>query len=286
MILSLNTSIMSLRSSVGNFLSDIAWRLLHGKVDALAQGKAEHLQQSLRQEFAVKENHLKQTLRIEMKALEAQMNYRPDLPAEWQQHVKQADGYVDFENIFRDPAIITKRHKHYLPFFAGASEVLDIGCGRGEFLELLRQEGIPARGIDSSPEMIEVCRKKGLTNVQVADATHYLSSLPDASIGHVFSCHMIEHMPMEAVEKFFSLAWRKMRPGGKLVVETPNPHSLPAFKLFWLDPTHVRPLYPEFLEWVARVGGFQHTEILYLTEDGFSATHGPWYGNYALIATR
>lgn len=271
---------------MGNFLSDIAWRLLHGKVDALAQQKAERLQMLLRQEFTQSDAAHEDRFKTSIKALEAQMNFQPTLAVDWQKKVKPGDSYVSFENIFRDSKIIAKRNKRYLPFFKDAKSVLDIGCGRGEFLALLKKNGISGYGIDSSPEMIEACWQKGLKDVEAAEAMTHLASLPENSQGGIFSCHVIEHLPINDVMKFFPLAHAALESGGVLVLETPNPHSLPAFKLFWLDPTHVRPLFPEFLEWCARAGGFTNVEIRYLTEDGFSPTHGSWYGNYALVAIK
>lgn len=271
---------MSLRSTIGNFLSEWAWRLVHGKVDALAQQKTEKSQKLLQEELA----RLEYMFKVSIEQIESQLNFRPGMTTGWQENVRAGDGYVGFEDAFRDSAVIAERSKRYLPYFSEVTQVLDIGCGRGEFLELLQKQGISVHGIDSSAEMIEACRKKGLKEVEVAQALAYLTSLPENSQGGIFSCHVLEHLPIQDVISFFPATYKALKAGGTLVVETPNPHSLPAFKLFWLDPTHVRPLFPEFLEWAARAGGFQKVEILYLTEDGFSATHGPWYGNYALAA--
>lgn len=269
----------TIRAWSGKKLEEFLWRYLQPRVRTLVEKQDSALQKTLHEEIIRSEAQVK-------KDLELQMNFQPALPADWQSRVKQGGTYVDFENIFRDTKIIAKRNARYIPFFADVSRVLDIGCGRGEFLEMLRREGIEAFGIDNSPEMIEVCQQKGLTNVKVADAIEYVSSVPGETLGGIFSCHAIEHLPIEEVMKFFPLARNALTLGGTLIVETPNPHSLPAFKLFWLDPTHVRPLFPEFLEWCARAGGFTNVEILYLTDDGFSSTHSPWYGNYALVAKK
>lgn len=271
--------IRKIRAWSGKKLENFLWRFLHGKVEALAQHKAENLQQLLRREWRNADE-------ASENRLQAQMNFQPTLAEDWQRRVKRSDTYVGFENIFRDSNIIAQRNQRYLPYFAGANSVLDVGCGRGEFLEMLEKNGIEATGIDSSAEMIEACQKKGLKNVKVAEALPHLSSLPENSQGGIFSCHVLEHLPIDDVIKFFPLAWKSLQADGTLIIETPNPHSLPAFKLFWLDPTHIRPLFPEFLEWAARAGGFTDVQILYLTDQGFSPTHGPWLGNYALIAKK
>ena len=257
-----------LRAWGGKKIEVLLWHFLQGRVRRAAQEKAEAAAEHMR------------------KDLELQMNFQPKLPAGWRERVKTGDNYVGFENLFRDSATIAERNKRYLKFFQNKSPVLDVGCGRGEFLELLKQHHVAAQGIDSSPDMIQACRSRGLENVERADANSHLSSLPKESLGGIFSCHVVEHMAVEGVIQFFPLAYAALQAEGILVVETPNPHSLPAFKLFWLDPTHVRPLFPEFLEWAARAGGFTEVDIMYLTEDGFSPTHSPWHGNYALIAKK
>ena len=156
---------------------------------------------------------------------------------------------------------IRKRLEIYLPFLAGG-EVLDLGCGRGEFLELLRGAGIAARGVDSSAEMVAICRGKGLTVVE-GDLFSALAAEPEAGLGAVVSFHVIEHLPPPLIDRLVKLAWRALRPGGALILETPSPLSLVvAARNFWLDPTHQRPVHPELLRLFAEAAGFMEIRTL------------------------
>jgi SAM-dependent methyltransferase len=170
--------------------------------------------------------------------------------------------YVGFEDQFRGSRdAIRTRLESYLPFFAGTSDVVDVGCGRGEFLELLAGAGIRARGIDLNHEMAEQCRARGL-DVTEADAVGYLSALPDASIGGLFAAQVVEHLQPGYLLQFLELAFHKIRPGGRLVLETLNPACWVAFfESFIRDITHVWPLHPETLKYFVLASGFSRAEI-------------------------
>jgi O-antigen chain-terminating methyltransferase len=170
--------------------------------------------------------------------------------------------YLAFENEFRgSPALIRARLETYVPIFDGQSDVLDIGCGRGEFLELLRQRGISARGIDLNQAMVEEARGRGL-DAACADAVAYLRGLPDASLGGVFAAQVVEHLTTAYLGALLDAAAAKLRPGGRIVLETINPRCWVAFFESYLrDPTHVRPLHPETLQYLLRVRGFQRVEL-------------------------
>jgi SAM-dependent methyltransferase len=172
--------------------------------------------------------------------------------------------YVGFEDQFRGSReAIRTRLESYLPFFAGASDVVDVGCGRGEFLELLRDAGIRARGIDLNHEMAELCRANGL-DVTEADAVGYLTSLPDASIGGLFAAQVVEHLQPAYLLQFLELAFLKIRPGGRLVLETLNPACWVAFfESYIRDITHVWPLHPETLKYLVFASGFTRADIEY-----------------------
>jgi SAM-dependent methyltransferase len=170
--------------------------------------------------------------------------------------------YVGFEDRFRGAReAITERLTSYVPLFEGKAEVLDVGCGRGEFLDLLKARGIRARGIDLNHEMVEACRARGL-DVSEADAVGYLSALDDASLGGIFSAQVVEHLEPAYLLRFLELAFHKLRPGGRLVLETLNPACWVAFFDSYIrDITHVWPLHPDTLKYLVTASGFTSATI-------------------------
>jgi SAM-dependent methyltransferase len=170
--------------------------------------------------------------------------------------------YVGFEDQFRGSRdVIKARLESYLPQFEGRTDVLDVGCGRGEFLDLLTARGIRARGIDLNHEMAEGCRARGL-DVSEADAVGYLAALPDASLGGIFSAQVVEHLQPEYLLQFLELAGHKLRPGGRIVLETLNPACWVAFfESYIRDITHVWPLHPETLKYLVLASGFTRAAI-------------------------
>jgi O-antigen chain-terminating methyltransferase len=157
--------------------------------------------------------------------------------------------YAWFAERFRGPqALIKASQRSYVPYFAGKREVLDIGCGRGEFLELMREAGISAAGIDSSSECVAACREKGLA-AQAGDLFEYLGSLPEESLDGIFCAQVVEHLPPGRLPEMIRLCAARLERGGVLVIETPNPACLAIFATyFYLDPTHVRPVPLPLLE--------------------------------------
>jgi 2-polyprenyl-3-methyl-5-hydroxy-6-metoxy-1,4-benzoquinol methylase len=151
--------------------------------------------------------------------------------------------YGRFADRFRGPEeYVRKGQRFYLPYFTGRRAVLDIGCGRGEFLELMREAGVAARGIDLSRESVDLCRFKGL-QADVADLFGYLADLPEASLDGIFSAQVVEHLPPERLPEMIRLAASRLERGGVLAIETPNPECLAIFAShFYLDPTHTRPV--------------------------------------------
>ena len=170
--------------------------------------------------------------------------------------------YVGFEDQFRGSReVIRGRLESYLPLFDGHAEVLDVGCGRGEFLDLLAARGIAAKGIDLNHEMAEGCRARGL-DVSEADAVTYLTALPDGSLGGLFSAQVVEHPEPPYLLQFLELAGHKLRPGGRLVLETLNPACWVAFfESYIRDITHVWPLHPETLKYLVVASGFTSAAI-------------------------
>ena len=172
--------------------------------------------------------------------------------------------YVGFEDQFRgSPDDILRRVEEYLPVFENASDVLDVGCGRGEFLELLRNRGMTARGIDINPAMVDVCRGKGL-QAETGDALAYLRGLPDGSLGGLFAAQVVEHLEPRYLMRLLDAAFDKLRPGAPIVLETINPACWFAFfESYIRDLTHVRPVHPDTLKYLLIATGFQRVEIRY-----------------------
>jgi SAM-dependent methyltransferase len=170
--------------------------------------------------------------------------------------------YVGFEDQFRGSReVIRARLESYLPLFEGRTDILDVGCGRGEFLDLLGSRRIAARGIDLNHEMAEGCRARGL-DVTEADAVSYLATLPDGSLGGIFSAQVVEHLEPQYLLQFLELAGHKLRPGGRLVLETLNPACWVAFfESYIRDITHVWPLHPETLKYLVLASGFSSAAI-------------------------
>lgn len=173
--------------------------------------------------------------------------------------------YLRFSDRFRgNEAYVRSQHNHYLEVFQDASEVLDIGCGRGEFLECLRDAGRSGRGVESSEELVNLCRSKGL-QVEKADLFQYLREAELGSIGGIFCSQVVEHLPTELVPTLIELASSALQPGGKLVIETPNPECLAIFAThFYIDPTHVRPVPASLLAFYLEEAGFGQIQVNYL----------------------
>ena len=151
--------------------------------------------------------------------------------------------------------------RFYVPYFAGKREVLDIGCGRGEFLELMREAGIPATGIDANPDCAAVCREKGLS-AQAADVFHYLENLAESSLDGVFCSHVVEHLEPLRLSRMLQLCGSRLERGGVIAIETPNPECLAIFATyFYLDPTHVRPVPRQLLEFYFAENGMATLEF-------------------------
>lgn len=176
-----------------------------------------------------------------------------------------AFAYVGFEDRYRGAReSIRDRQRDYVPLFENAADVLDIGCGRGEFLDLLREAGIPARGVDANPEMVAGCRAQGLEAI-TGDALASLEALPDGALGGLFSAQVVEHLQPDVLVRLIRVAWRKLRPGSTIAIETINPSCwLAFFETYLRDFTHVKPLHPETLRYLLAAGGFHSPEIRFL----------------------
>jgi len=157
---------------------------------------------------------------------------------------------------------IREQQKRYVARFAGASGViLDIGCGRGEFLDAAKTAGLPARGVDQNPESIALCRSKGL-EVEQADLFEYIGSLADGSLGGAYCAQVVEHLPPSGVLRLVKLLGQKLRLGALVAIETPNPECLAIFAThFYLDPTHTRPIPAPLLRFYLEEAGFGSVQV-------------------------
>jgi len=145
--------------------------------------------------------------------------------------------------------------------FRDKHPVLDLGCGPGTFLSLFREAQIPAYGVDANEEAVKTCLDRGL-RAERADAVEHLLSLPENSLGGIASFHLVEHLDAEALEALLTLSLSRLRPGGQIVIETPDPRSLLVLSQdFFKDPSHLRPLHPEGLLILMEEIGFVEVRI-------------------------
>src|SRR5262249_42615354 len=167
-----------------------------------------------------------------------------------------------FENRYRGSREeIRGRLTGYLGLFAELAPVIDLGCGRGEFLELLKERGIAGRGVDGNANAVRECRDKGL-DVRVGDLVDYLHEQAKGSLGGVFAAHVAEHLPPDVLVALLAEAHRALRPGGLLLLETPNPRSVVGFlEVYNRDLTHERPLHPDTLSFLAAAAGFTDVRV-------------------------
>ncbi|MCM3881413.1 MAG: class I SAM-dependent methyltransferase [Vicinamibacterales bacterium] len=174
----------------------------------------------------------------------------------------EAATYVGFEDRFRgSQREISLRMEDYLPLLASASDVVDVGCGRGELLDLLKRHGVTARGVDVNLAMVELCLSRGLS-VEAGDALGYLARQPDASIGGLVAIQVVEHFEPAYLSTFLETAYQKMRPGAPIILETINPACWMAFfETYIRDLTHQRPLHPETLRYLVQASGFQNVDV-------------------------
>jgi O-antigen chain-terminating methyltransferase len=172
--------------------------------------------------------------------------------------------YAGFENRFRGrDDEVKKQLRDYVSYFPKGGMVLDLGCGRGEFLELLREEEIEAAGVDSNGQMVDICLDKGL-RCQKGDLLEKLAEWLDGTLGGIFSSQVIEHLPPQYLKKLIEMCRHKLAPGGTLVLETVNPLSVFALvQVYYLDLSHRNPIHPQALKFMLEASGFEEVEIKY-----------------------
>ncbi len=195
------------------------------------------------------------------------------------------DLYLSFESIFRgSEEMIRERQRTYLDVLRDRrGPVVDLGCGRGEMLDLLREASITAVGVDTDAGMVKRARAKG-NEVVHESALPFLRAQPDGSIGGIFCAQVIEHMPYKELLELLLLGRQKLEPGGPLVLETVNPHSHRALKTFWVDLTHNQPIFPEVLVALCRETGYGEAIVRFPCGRGDLQHDRAWEGEYAVIA--
>jgi SAM-dependent methyltransferase len=172
--------------------------------------------------------------------------------------------YAGFENRYRgSEEEVKKQQSLYLSYFQKNGKVLDLGCGRGEFLEILRDNGIESRGIEINEQMVDICHDKGL-DCQKGDILETLVQAEDNSLGGIFSSQVIEHLPAPYLKRLIELAYFKLRPRSHIVLETLNPSSVfTLVQIYFLDLTHQVPIHPQALKFLLESSGFEDIKIQY-----------------------
>lgn len=189
--------------------------------------------------------------------------------------------YAAFDEHFRgSKEEIKERLKVYLPIVrAGgigvtSTRIVDVGCGRGEWLELLSEEGLTAMGVDANRILVAQCRERGLEVVE-DDLMNYLRSLPDESLGGITGFHIVEHLPIETLVKLIDETMRVLQPGGVVIFETPNPQNVLVGSCnFYFDPTHRNPLPSQVLKFLIESRGFVGVKILNLNPSDEAPVEG------------
>ncbi|MGO9334312.1 MAG: methyltransferase domain-containing protein [Acidimicrobiales bacterium] len=198
--------------------------------------------------------------------------------------------YADFEEVFRGPSVhVTEVVKEYLPDILALDRhgpVVDLGSGRGEWLELLKDAGVDAYGVDPNQEFVEQCQARGL-KVVLADACEHLAGVSERSLSALTAFHLVENVPVDRVIKLIDLSVRALQPGGLLILETANPDNLVVgASSFYVDPSHVRPLPPRLLAFLVEARGFADVETRFLHPNAAGNLPSPrdtepWSGDLA-----
>ncbi len=196
------------------------------------------------------------------------------------------DGYRGFEDLFRgSEQMIRDRQRVYLDLVSGREPVLDAGCGRGEFLDLLAERGIAFQAVDLDLDQVARCHKKGHENVEQGDLIGVLERAEPNSLGAIFSAQVIEHIELSQLQRFLDLSLSRLKPGGLLIAETVNPHSAAALKAFWVDPTHKHPLFPETMLALCALSGYAAGDVFAPVGTGDWDEDRTRVGEYAIVAT-
>ena len=266
----------ALRAEETSFLDALRETVI-GQLETLRQEQASALQAlqaevaSQNRERRAQERHMALLLEEARKHFAAQLPLDP-LPALDDTAKRTLDAFfAAFDERFRGRRDEIKRLlRVYLPLLQetqikmGTGFIIDLGCGRGEWLELLQEEGFQAKGVDQNHILVRECVGGGLDVVE-GDLLTYLCGLPDQTIAGVTGFHIMEHLPFETLLKLFDETLRVLRPGGVAIFETPNPQNvLVSSQEFYIDPTHRNPLPGALVKFIAEVKGLERVELLLL----------------------
>ncbi|MBS1873045.1 MAG: methyltransferase domain-containing protein [Acidobacteria bacterium] len=239
----------------------------HANYDLALQKAVREIQDRLWADLARIRAEYEQVIQAELRVVR-QRGLTQTVPAGASGPAREAAPAIDwlkFADKFRGPEEHVRRGQAlYLDRFAGTADVLDLGCGRGEFLEAAKAAGIGVRGVDLNAENVAICREKGL-DAETADMFECLGGQADGSLGGVYCSQVIEHLPAARVPELVRLAAAKLRPGALMAFETPNPECLAILAThFYLDPTHVRPVPPMLMAFYLEEAGLGGIEIIRL----------------------
>ena len=250
-------------------------QMLHKRIDDEKEGLIKALPSHESIDAKIQESkdhaaHLAELLDGEVKKLSALLTTQNIFRMVQQENSLTDDIYFDFEKNFRgSPEAIRERQEYYLKVLSenhtslpdGEGIYLDIGCGRGELLSLLKDTGIPCRGVDNNPTMVNHCKDINL-DVADGDALEFLKSLPDNHLRGAIALQVIEHMSIRELFEMFYVVNQKLKPGGIFIVETINPESLYSMRWFYMDWTHNRPLPAPLVEFFYHYSGFRNVETI------------------------
>ena len=255
----INSSIPEEIASMKDNIEKISENLRNNNAELeLNHGNLEHLNVQIRSLKKDKEL-TKNRISIEKKE---NVSISVDGKADQEEQYSVID-YFDFENHFRgSQEKIKKNQQQYLKYFSKGASVVDIGCGRGEFLELLKEAGYEAKGVDVYQEYVDYCQMQGLDVVQ-GDGIRFLSELKNKVDG-IFVGQVVEHLKLEQLVELCNISYQQLNTGGCAIFETPNPTSLSIYtNAFYMDPSHIKPVHPLTLQYFLRNAGFEDTQILY-----------------------